>query len=62
MISTDCLGTWVVQDLVKLRQVFTQIANMEVLKITYEDALEAAKDAVTLVFKNREYCEVERVV
>ena len=29
---------------------------MEMLSISYEDALEAAKDAVTLVYKNREYC------
>ena len=35
---------------------------MEILNITYDDAIEAAKDVVNLIFKNREFCQVDRVV
>ncbi len=41
---------------------FNYVVDLEILDIPYEDALEAAKDIVNLIYKNREYCQVDKVV
>ena len=62
VVSDQCLGSWVTSNLTHLDEVWEQIADMDILAITYEDALEAAEDIVKLIYKNREYCAIDKVI
>ena len=61
VVSKECLGDWVTKNLTYLDMVWQKIADMEILTIPYEDAVEAAKDVVDLIYKNREYCQIDKV-
>lgn len=56
LVNEKCLGSWVSNDLNNLEKVWNRVADMDFLNIPYEDAIEAAKDLVDLIYKNREYC------
>ncbi len=45
-----------------MTEVWGMISNNEILEIPYNDAVEAAKDIVDLLYKNREYCQIEAVI
>ena len=62
VVSENCLGEWVTQNLTYLEMVWQRIYDFEVLSIPYEDAIEAAKDVVNLIYRNRDACEIDRVV
>ena len=62
VISENCLGEWVTKNLTYLEKVWEQVYNFELLEIPYEDAIEAAKDVVNLIYRNRDACDVDHVV
>ena len=62
VVSENCLGEWVTRNLTYLEMVWQKIYDFEVLSIPYEDALEAAKDVVNLIYRNRDACEIDRVI
>ena len=62
MINENCLGDWVTKNLTYLEKVWEKIEDLELLEIPYEDAMEAAKDVVNLIYRNRDACDVDHVV
>ncbi len=62
VISSQCLGDWVSQNLTYLDKVWNQIYDFKLLDIPYEDAMEAAKDMVNLIYRNRDACDVDHIV
>ena len=62
VINENCLGDWVTKNLTYLEKVWEKINDLELLEIPYEDAIEAAKDVVNLIYRNRDACDVDHVV
>ncbi len=62
VINENCLGEWATKNLTYLEKVWEKVNDFEILDIPYEDAIEAAKDAVNLIYKNRDACDVQHVV
>ena len=62
VINENCLGDWVTKNLTYLEKVWEKIEDLELLEIPYEDAMEAAKDVVNLIYRNRDACDVDHVV
>ena len=60
VIDERCLGAWVQTNLTHLDGVMTKLFNME-FNIPYDEAVEAATDMVNLIYKNREYCQMDKV-
>ena len=58
VINENCLGEWATKNLTYLEKVMEKINDLEILDIPYEDAIEAAKDAVNLIYRNRDACDV----
>ena len=53
---------WVTKNLTYLERVWEKVWNLELLSIQYEDALEAAKDVVNLIYRNRDFCMIDKLV
>ena len=62
VINENCLGEWATKNLTYLEKVWEKINDFEILDIPYEDAIEAATDAVNLIYRNRDVCDVQHVV
>ena len=62
VINENCLGEWVTKNLTYLEKVWEKVNDFELLEIPYEDAIEAAKDVVNLIYRNRDACDVDHVV
>ncbi len=62
VVDNRCLGEWVTQNMTYLGSVWVKIWNAEFLSIPYDDAIEAAKDVVNLLYRNRDFCAVDQLV
>ena len=62
VINENCLGEWATKNLTYLEKVWEKVNDFEILDIPYEDAIEAAKDAVNLIYRNRDACDVQHIV
>ena len=62
VVPEECLGEWVTKNLTYLERVWEKVWNFEILNIPYDDAIEAAKDVVNLIYRNRDFCAVDKLV
>ena len=62
IVPETCMGEWVTQNLTYLEAVYEKMYNFEILDIPYDDAIEAAKDVVNLIYRNRDFCGVDKLV
>lgn len=61
VVSEDCMGPWVQANLTHIDNVLARVADLD-FEIPYDDAMEAAKDAVNIIYMNKEYCNISKVV
>jgi hypothetical protein len=61
IIDQRCLGDWNIQNISKILDVVEKVFEMD-FTIPYADAVEAATDAVNLIYKNGEYCKFDKLV
>ena len=62
VVPQECLGEWVTQNLTYLERVWEKVWDFEILNIPYDDAIEAAKDVVNLIYRNRDYCMIDKLI
>ena len=61
IVSENCMGTWVQSNITHIDNVLGRVADLD-FEIPYEDAMEAARDTVNIIYKNKEYCEFSKVM
>ena len=55
LVSQDCFGDWIEKNLTHLDDIAGRVFSMT-WDITYDEAQEAAHDAVNLMYKNFQFC------
>lgn len=61
VVSEECMGTWLQNNITHIDNVLERVADLD-FEIPYEDAMEAARDTVNIIYKNKEYCEFSKVM
>lgn len=60
VVNQACFGEWIGNNLTHLDDVVERLSRFQ-FDVTYNEAKEAAVDAVNLLYKNREFCDFDKV-